>query len=34
MDRQTDSYGETRMPPQLRLREYTNLFQCGEIVEK
>ena len=25
-DRQTDSHGETSIPPQLRWRGYTNLF--------
>ena len=31
MDRQTDSYGKSSIPPQLRVQTY---FQCGEIVEK
>ena len=34
MDRQTDSYGETSIPPQPRWRGIQTYFQCEEIVEK
>ena len=34
MDRQTDSHGETSIPPQLRWWGIQTNFQCGEIVEK